>query len=209
MEIKQIELGVYATNCYLLINEVSAEAVVVDPADDATAIAGLLEKSGAHPVAILLTHRHFDHILAVPGLQQLWPELPVYCHPLDVPQETEEYDMGRTLPTVAAFQNRQPLADGEVLPLAGMSIQVLHTPGHTPGSVTYQVEDALFTGDTLFRGSMGRTDFPGGDMEQMAASLARLAGLAGEYRVFPGHNSATTLERERRENPFIQALGAL
>lgn len=158
---------------------------------------------------VLLTHGHYDHILAVPGLQARWPELPVWCHPLDVPQALTERDMGRVYPTVAAFSNLRPLEDGQRLHLAGLSIQALHTPGHTPGSVTFLTGDALFTGDTLFRGEIGRTDFAGGDDEQMASSLARLAALEGNLRVLPGHEEDSTLERERQTNPWLRVAAEI
>ena len=117
--------------------------------------------------------------------------------------------MGRVYPTVAAFSNLRPLEDGQRLHLAGLSIQALHTPGHTPGSVTFLVGDALFTGDTLFRGDIGRTDFAGGDDGQMASSLARLAALEGNLRVLPGHEEDSTLERERQTNPWLRVAAEI
>ncbi len=153
---------------------------------------------------MLLTHGHYDHILAVPALQKRWPDLPVWCHPLDVPREMTERDMGRVYPTVAAFRNLRPLAEGDSLTVAGLRIDVMHTPGHTPGSVTFRIGDVLFTGDTLFCRSIGRTDFAGGDDSQMAASLRRLAALPGDYRVLPGHEEATVLSQERLYNPYLR-----
>ena len=117
--------------------------------------------------------------------------------------------MGRTWPTVASFANLRPLAGGQELTLAGLAFRVLHTPGHTPGSVVFQAGDALFTGDTLFHGDIGRTDFPGGDDRQMNASLAKLAALEGDFRVLPGHEEDSTLEEERRGNPWLRAAAGL
>ena len=176
MEIRRVVAGEFFTNCYVVWGGKPGIAVLIDPADDAPGLLRLLDGLGLIPEAVLLTHGHYDHILAVPGLQARWPELPVWCHPLDVPQALTERDMGRVYPTVAAFSNLRPLEDGQRLHLAGLSIQALHTPGHTPGSVTFLTGDALFTGDTLFRGEIGRTDFAGGDDEQMASSLARTGG---------------------------------
>ena len=156
---------------------------------------------------MLLTHGHYDHILAVPALQQRWPGLPVYCHPLDVPKETVEYDMGQTFPTVAAFANLQPLTEGQQLTAAGIPFRVLHTPGHTPGSVCFVSGDVMFSGDTLFYRSIGRTDFAGGSIPQMKASLQRLADLPGDYQVLPGHEGATLLSEERRSNPYLRGFG--
>ena len=179
----------------------------MDPADNGPRLVRLLEEEGLTPAAVLLTHGHYDHILAVPALQERWPDLPVYCHPLDVPAKKTERDMGRVFPTVAAFKNLTPLADGQALDIAGLAIAVLHTPGHTPGSVTFMTGDVLFTGDTLFCRSIGRTDFIGGDDRQMAASLRRLADLPGDFRVLPGHDEATVLSQERRFNPWLQPAG--
>lgn len=206
MDIRRVELGSFLTNCYLVSGGAPGEALLIDPADSGHALVELLEQLELTPAAVLLTHGHYDHILAVPHLQERWPDLPVYCHPLDVPTEKVEHDMGQSFPTVAAFKNVLPLAEGQRLDLAGFAIEVLHTPGHTPGSVVFQIEDALFTGDTLFQGSIGRTDFPGGDDAQMAASLARLAKMEGDWRVLPGHEGVTTLAREKRENPYLRAV---
>ncbi len=209
MEIRCMVAGDFATNCYVVWGGTPGRAVLIDPADDAPSLIRLLDGLELVPEAVLLTHGHYDHILAVPGLQARWPDLPVWCHPLDVPQALTERDMGRTYPTVAAFGGLRPLTDDQVLEAAGLTIQVLHTPGHTPGSVTFRIEDALFTGDTLFHGDIGRTDFPGGDDAQMTGSLARLAALEGDFRVLPGHEEGSTLEEERRENPWLRSAAGL
>ena len=203
MEIRRVVAGEFFTNCYVVWGGKPGIAVLIDPADDAPGLLRLLDGLGLIPEAVLLTHGHYDHILAVPGLQARWPELPVWCHPLDVPQALTERDMGRVYPTVAAFSNLRPLEDGQRLHLAGLSIQALHTPGHTPGSVTFLTGDALFTGDTLFCGSCGRTDLRGGSYEQIMQSLKRLGELKGDFHVCPGHEATSTLERERRSNPFL------
>lgn len=202
MNTTRIVLGAFYTNCYLVEGD-AEQALLIDPADDGDALVRLLEEQALTPAAVLLTHGHYDHFLAVPQLQARWPALPVYCHPLDVQEELTEVDMGQTFPTVAAFKNVLPLAEGQTLELAGLRIDVLHTPGHTPGSVTFRIGDALFTGDTLFAGSIGRTDFAGGDMRQMNASLARLAKLNGDLPVLPGHEGTTTLTQEKARNPYL------
>ena len=155
---------------------------------------------------MLLTHGHYDHFLAVPALQEKWDNLPVYVHPADCPTELTEYDMGQVFPTATALKNRRELAEGETVDIGSLSFRVLHTPGHTPGSVSLLAGDVLFTGDTLFCGSIGRTDFAGGDDALMRQSLARLKALDGDYRVYPGHEGETTLERERRSNPYLLGL---
>lgn len=206
MQIKQIVLGQFATNSYIISGALPGSCILIDPADNAGKIIRFLKEQNLKPEAILLTHGHYDHLLAVPGLQERWPGLIVYCHPLDCPRELVEYDMGQKFPTATAFPNRRELAEGQKLSLAGFHITVLHTPGHTPGSVTFAIDDALFTGDTLFCGSIGRTDFPGGNDRQMMASLCRLAALPGNYQVYPGHEDTTTLDSERQYNPYMKIL---
>ena len=204
MEINRFVLGTYATNCYVVSQQVSGSCVLIDPADGGQALTDWLLQKKLVPQAVLLTHGHYDHYLAVPALQAQWPQLPVYCHPLDVPTEQFERDMGQVFPTVAAFENLHLLQDGQHLTLAGLDFQVLHTPGHTPGSVVFLCSGVLFSGDTLFFESIGRTDFAGGDMGQMTASLRRLSQLDDSLRVLPGHEQETTMAHEKRFNPWLQ-----
>ncbi|MGI5979396.1 MAG: MBL fold metallo-hydrolase [Oscillospiraceae bacterium] len=204
MQIKRLILGEFYTNCYILQGAEAGRCVLIDPADGGPEICRTLEEIGTVPEAVLLTHGHFDHILAVPYLQERWPELPVYCHPLDCPRETTEKYGGRVYPTVSAFRNLIHYRDGDEISVGGVRVKVISTPGHTPGSVSLAVEDAIFTGDTLFKGSIGRTDFEGGNDRDMERSLACLAALEGDYRVFPGHDETTTLNTERAYNPYLR-----
>lgn len=204
MQIEQKVLGMFETNCYVAADPETGKAVVIDPADDAEQVFAMCSKMHVVPEAVLLTHGHYDHFLAVPAMQEKWKDLPVYCHPLDCPKEKVEYDMGMEFPTVSAFSNVKPLADNQTLSLAGLTITVLHTPGHTPGSVTFLIEDAMFSGDTLFYRSIGRTDFAGGNDMQMMQSLKRLALLDGNYTVYPGHEAVTSLDYERKYNPYLK-----
>lgn len=206
MQIQRYVLGPFATNCYRVADTKAGTCVLIDPADSGEALVRRLEADGLTPVAVLLTHSHYDHILAVPALQKRWPTLPVYCHVLDRPKALVEYDMGQTFPTVSAFSNLMPLEDGQTVELMGIPFRVLHTPGHTPGSVCFIAGNFLFSGDTLFYRSIGRTDFEGGDVRQMAASLKRLAALPGDYDVLPGHEDATRLSDERRSNPYLNGM---
>lgn len=203
MRIQRKVLGNFATNCYIVSAEGGNGCVLIDPADDGEALLRWLGTEGLCPDAVLLTHGHYDHFLAVPVLQEQWEKLPVYIHPADCPAALEEYDMGRMYPTATALKNRIALEEGQSIKVKDLAFTVLHTPGHTPGSVSLLSEDVLFTGDTLFCGSIGRTDFAGGDAAQMQASLKKLCLLTGDYRVLPGHEAETTLARERRNNPYL------
>ena len=206
MQLKHYVLGMFGTNGYLAYGEEEGRCVLVDPADAGEQLVRELKKEGLTPAAVLLTHGHYDHILAVPALQKAWPDLPVYCHPLDVPAATSEYDpdMGRSFPTVAAFANLRPLAHGQTLTEAGITFKVLHTPGHTPGSVVFLAGDVMFSGDVLFYESIGRTDFEGGNDRDMAASLRLLRDLPDDYHVLPGHDSFTVLSHEKQNNPWMR-----
>lgn len=203
MQIKALQLGMIGTNCYIFYDDNAKECAVVDPGDEGDRVARVIDSLGLTPAAVLLTHSHFDHILGIPGLRERWPELPVYCHPADIPEELSQTTFGMTLPTVAAFGNITPYTEGDTVAVGPLTVRVLHTPGHTKGSVVLQVENVLFTGDTLFRGSMGRTDLPGGSYSELMASLARLGRLEGDYQVYPGHEGATTLDAERRGNYYM------
>lgn len=206
MQIKYMQLGMVCTNCYIFWADGSDQCAVVDPGDDGQQVANLIQGLKLTPVAILLTHSHFDHVLGIPGLRETWPDLPVYCHPADIPKEVSETMFGMTVPTVAAFGNVTPYNEGDTVAVGPLTVKVIHTPGHTKGSVTLMVEGegVLFTGDTLFRGSMGRTDLPGGSYADLTASLKKLAALPGDYKVYPGHEGFSSLDTERKTNFFMQ-----
>lgn len=197
MNIKTMQVGPLGTNCYLLEDEHTRAAAVIDPGGDGARIEAQLLADGAELKLILLTHAHFDHTGGVAELHAAHPEVPVFLHPADAARLGSDVFPPIGAPTV-------PYGDGDVVKLGDLDIQVLHTPGHTPGGVCLLVGDALFTGDTLFQGSMGRIDFEGGSYEDIMASLARLAHLPGDFRVLPGHMDASTLERERKTNYYIR-----
>ncbi len=199
MELHRLPLPPLGANCYLVQN--GPEGLVIDPGGDAELVSRACRELGMTPAAVLLTHGHFDHVGALSELLDAWPGLDVYCHSADLSETDEElFPLARQL----GSHPHHPLADGQVLKLAGLPIEVLHTPGHSKGSCCFRLGDALFTGDTLFRFSMGRTDFPGGDDREMAASLKRLAALEGDLAVYPGHDAPTTLSAERAHHPYLK-----
>lgn len=205
MEISVLRLGQIGTNCYIFRQDGGCRCGIVDPGDQGEQVARWMVDKGLEGSAVLLTHGHFDHILGIPGLREEWLDLPVYCHPADLGEGDTTSLFGQRFPTVRSFGNITPYQEGDVVNVAGIAVEVLETPGHTPGSVTLRAENVLFTGDTLFAGSMGRTDFPGGDEGEIMRSLRRLGELEGDYQVLPGHEERSTLERERQTNYCLRA----
>ena len=195
MIIKKLEVPPIGTNCYILEDNDTKSAAIIDPGGAPDAILNRVKEDGMEVKMILLTHGHYDHTGAVAALRAALPGVPVYLHPADA-----ALTGGEVMPAVG---ETVPYGEGDVIPLGNLSITVLHTPGHTPGGVCLKVGDTLFTGDTLFQGSMGRTDLPGGDYGQIMASLKRLDALPGNFQVLPGHMGATTLNRERTDNYFM------
>jgi hydroxyacylglutathione hydrolase len=216
MLIASFPAGTFQTNCYLVAPSAGAEALVVDPGQDA--MPGIEELCAEHrlrPVAVLLTHGHLDHIWTVAPLAGAHG-IPAWIHPRDRhlladPLAGVGPELRAMLPglQLAEPDDVRELADGEVLDLAGVRLVVDHTPGHTPGHVTFRDEQVLFAGDLVFAGSIGRTDLPGGSMPEMLASLAeRFLPLPDELQVLPGHGPVTTVGRERASNPFLAGLQA-
>ena len=202
MKVLSLMVGPIMTNCYLLCDEAAKVCAVIDPGDEPERIEALMATTGCTPVMILLTHGHFDHYTGVAGLLEKWPELPVYIHEKDV---TDRVSGGFDLlfPRLTE-KNQRYYKEGDCLTLGGLTIRVLETPGHSRGSVCLVVENVIFSGDTLFYGSCGRTDFAGGSYEDILRSLKRLAELPGQYKVYPGHDRPTDLDFERRMNPYMK-----
>ena len=202
MKIIPLTLGELETNCYILVDEETMEAAVIDPADEAETIRDAVENLGATLRYILLTHGHRDHTLAAPALHEMVPDAAVYIHELDKGcVGIYRYPMDELIGDALKFYD-----EGDTLPLGTLTVEVLLTPGHTGGSVCLKCGHALFTGDTLFAGSMGRIDLPGAQPEKMMSSLARLKKLDGDYDVYPGHMGVSTLERERQYNLYLRML---
>ena len=194
MKIAVLTLGSYAANCYLVWDEASRDCVVIDPGAEGDANLRALAREKLQPQAVLLTHGHFDHVGGVPELRAAGAEVWL-CR--------EDLALEGGMTTLDPAARYRFWEDGQQVRFGTLEFQVLRTPGHTPGSCCLAIGDVLFTGDTLFTGSCGRTDFPGGSSADMCASLRRLAALPGDWTVLPGHGSATTLERERRTNPYL------
>ena len=206
--------GAFAANCYVVAPARGAECVIVDPGQDAQqGIDELLVRYRLKPIAVLLTHGHIDHMWSVAPVCGA-KGIPAYVHPDDRelladPAKGLSLTVGQQLFGGITFtepDDVRELADGSALSLAGLEFTVRHTPGHTPGSVTFGSENGLFTGDLLFAGSIGRTDLPGGDHQVMLRSLARTLTLPDDTLVLPGHGPQTTIGAERRTNPFLTGL---
>lgn len=206
IEIKSMTLGMVATNCYLIINKETKGALLIDPADNALRISNVIEENVCTLKAILLTHGHFDHIMALNELKKRY-NVPVYAH-----EEEEDVlkqsslNMSGMIGQIYTTQADIYVKDGEHLKLAGLDIIVLHTPGHTKGGVCYYLpeEKVLMSGDTLFHCSIGRTDFPTGSMSQLVRSVKeQLFVLPDDVQVYPGHDSVTSIGYEKQYNPFF------
>ena len=206
MKIEHYVVGVVGTNCYLAINEETKECLIIDPGDYAKMLAEKITEAGYKPVAILLTHGHFDHIMGVEGLRTQF-DLPVYVHEEDAQMmEVPRLNACAMIGANVSVKADHTVKDGDILNLAGMEIHVLHTPGHTPGGVCYYFpkEEVLFSGDTLFCESVGRTDLPGGSMSALVRSIKeKVLKLPDLTIVYTGHGEPTKIGEEKRYNPFI------
>ena len=195
MTIKTLPLGSYQTNCYLVYEEDRDDCIVIDPGYSPEIVLREAKLLGKTVAAVLLTHGHFDHVGGVKGIAEA-TGCPVFlCE--------EELSMPPMF-TAGPLYYTDTYEEGQLLSIAGLTLRVLHTPGHTPGSVCLACGDALFSGDTLFWGSCGRTDLPGGNWNTIRKSLLRLKGIEKNYTVYPGHGDATTLDGERENNPYMR-----
>ena len=210
MDVRMFTVGPVQENSFLVRRDGGDRALLVDPGEEAPKLLGAIEALGVQLDAILLTHTHFDHVGAVAPVAQA-TGAPVYCPQLEVPvlQDIMAYVPWPGFGPFESWDPEETVAGGERLDLAGFEIEVLFTPGHSPGHVTYAVDDGavLVSGDVLFQGSVGRTDLPGGDWPTLAASIGKLIDtLPEETTVYPGHMGITTLGQERATNPFLQEL---
>jgi len=214
MIIEQLIVGPFETNCYVLrqsaIGGSIKDCVIIDAGIEPAPLVDYLQRNQLNPVAVLLTHGHIDHTAGLDDLRANWPNIKIYIHSLDEPMlagKNNLWEIGQQ-----PFSKKKAdalLEDGQAVELAGIRFKVLHTPGHTPGGICLYSSDeqTAFVGDTLFAGSVGRTDFPGGNTRQLLNSIKeKLLNLPGGTKVFPGHGPATTIAKEKKLNPFLQDL---
>lgn len=198
MLIKTLPVGHLDTNCYVVTDEASLECAVIDPGAESNTILGYIEDNHLKCTAVMLTHAHFDHIGA---LDAVLNETGARCY-------VNQKEIGTNLAGIGhpfqAPEGAVLYGEGDEVKVGALTFRVIETPGHTPGGVTLICEDSLFTGDTLFRLSCGRTDFPGGDMNVELASLKKIASLPGDYDVYPGHAESSRLSIEREHNPYMR-----
>jgi len=188
--LRKIVVGPFQTNCYILGHEASKEGIVIDPGDDVFKIIGEVSKLGLQITQILITHGHMDHVGGVKEIKRI-TKAPVYIHAGDAP--------GLNIPPDGH------LYEGQKINMGTYEINVIHTPGHSPGGICLHAPGVVFTGDTLFAGSIGRTDFPGGDHNRLIQGVVKkIFPLGDELRVYPGHGPPSTIGRERRTNPFFR-----
>jgi len=209
LEVRQLTVGPIAENCFVFREADSGKALVVDPGEEPERILAEVEQTGAAVEAILITHCHFDHVGAVAPVARA-TGAPVYCPEIEVPVLADIASF--TMPGFGPYESYEAdevVKGGEALELAGLTLDVLFTPGHSPGHVTYAVrgEEAIFSGDVLFQGSVGRVDLPGGDGPTLLRSIQGLLDShSAETAVYPGHMGMTTLGAERATNPFLAEL---
>jgi hydroxyacylglutathione hydrolase len=206
MKIIQIPNGAFLENCYLVVDEDAGECAIVDPGEEAGLILHKIHETGARPVAIWITHAHIDHVLGVPRVRTE-TGAPIYLHPADrplydhVPEQAAAFGLG---PVPRLPPPDRSWTPGEPIRVGGLTFDVRHTPGHSPGSVSLAGEGVVFSGDVLFQGSIGRTDLPGGDLTTLLAGIEReLLVLPDSTIVYSGHGPTTTIGVERGTNPFL------
>ena len=207
IKIARLILGPVETNCYFALNEAAKELVVIDPADDALQIQRMIDRLQAEPAAVFLTHGHFDHIGAASEIRDRY-KVPVFAMRMEKELlGSGNLNLSAHYGVPVTLSADRWLEDGDELSFAGFTWQALHTPGHTPGGCCFYIaqQGVLFSGDTLFRGSIGRTDFPQGSIRQLLDSLqTKLMILPEDTIVYPGHGEASTIGFEKKYNPYCE-----
>lgn len=199
MDIKILPLGDYGANCYLITNKDANETVIVDPGANGSYLIKEIDKLGSNVKAILLTHAHFDHVGALMDVVNKY-EVPVYINIGEVENMSNDNFVYLKLPDIFT-----KVEDGEVITFNNMKVKCIHTPGHSKGGMCYLINDLIFTGDTLFKGSIGRTDLISGNHETLINSITdKLMILDGNTKVYPGHGPSSTINYEKMINPFLR-----
>ena len=210
LSVAGLTVGAFQENCYLVVDPDAMQCAIVDPGAEPDRIIEAVERLGAQPVAIWLTHAHLDHIGAVSGLRRRW-DIPVYLHPLDEPL----YALAsrQAAPYGLPFDQPEPadraLGDGDVMELGALRFTVMHAPGHAPGHVVFHGHGIALVGDCLFAGSIGRTDLPMSNPRDLAASLDRIVALPDDTVVYPGHGPVTSIGAEAASNPFLTGVARI
>lgn len=206
MRIKKVVAGVYGANCYILMDEVSKETAVIDPGGDAEELINAIVTLGGKVKFILFTHGHLDHVGGAEALQEYF-KVPLYIHREDgkLIASSEKLFGAETL-SGAPLKFERYISEGDIFSIGDTEIKCIETPGHTPGGMCFLIDGSVFTGDTLFLNSIGRTDFTGGDYETLIQSIKiKLMSLDNTVIVYPGHGPSSTVEKERAHNPFIRS----
>jgi hydroxyacylglutathione hydrolase len=210
VNVQTLTVGAFQENCYLLVDDRSNRAVIVDPGSEGERLVAAIERSGATLEAIWITHAHVDHVGAIASVKRKW-DVPIYLHPLDrrlyeaAGRQAEVYGVPFEEPPIPDHE----FADGQHIKVGDVEMTVLHAPGHAPGHVVIHGNGIALVGDCLFAGSIGRTDLPFSNPPQLAASLEKISALAPETVVYPGHGMETTIGQERVSNPFLNGTARI
>ena len=198
LNIKTVPVGIYEENCYILVDEDTKDCVIIDAGEEAGKIENEIKSMGGKPKYLILTHGHFDHVGAVEEICSKY-SIPFYISRLDEEYMEKDNSVFGTLPKASGY-----LKEGDILKFASYEIKVIETPGHTKGGLCFFVDNKVFTGDTLFQGSVGRTDFPGGDMREIISSIKnKLLPLGDDVIVYPGHGPSSSIKFEKIRNPYL------
>jgi glyoxylase-like metal-dependent hydrolase (beta-lactamase superfamily II) len=210
MIIETLTVGPFQENTYLVADEATRDAVLVDPGDEGERLIGAVEQGALTLRALWITHAHIDHVGAIAAVKRRW-DVPVFLHPLDRPLYDRVVEQGRKygLRIEAPPAPDHDLAEGQAMTVGALTFNVMHVPGHAPGHVAFVGQGVAFGGDCLFAGSVGRTDLPLSDPRALQQSLQRLGALPGDTVLYPGHGPATTIGEENRTNPFLTGAARL